>query len=124
MRALVLVLPILVMALIWVIDLPTSLGAHPWWSGKTVLIGTPVGLAIAWGFAHLSAPRARIFVQLIFVLFAVSAAYFGKLEFVSSYGDNAAAGAFWYYGWIAISAATSGLIYTVVELGLPRNAAA
>lgn len=88
-----------------------SLGAHPWWSLSIALIGTPMGLVLA--FLAVKARIGRWFAiagSLLLLLAAGLAAHFGKMEFVASYAENGLAGRFWYYGWIGVMAALSLLL--------------
>lgn len=98
-----LALAVVASALAYLFDVPKVFGAHPWWSQKVVLIGASAGLIVA-----LIAARSRFASRawIASVLLAVSAAGitgYGKTRFVASFGDDAAAGQMWYFGWIAIS---------------------
>ena len=124
MRASSLIFAVVLMAVAWAFDLPATLGAHPWWSGKAVLIGAPVGLVLAWVLALRFGPGARMAVIGVALILAGASAYYGKQVFVSSFGDNALAGRFWFFGWIASMAALSAALSTVGDLILARVRAA
>ncbi len=89
--------------------IPKSLGAHPFWSTKIALIGVPVGLVLAVLIRKVSWPR-RLGICLIALFLAAVAAHQGRLVFAASFAENHLAGLFWFYGWIAVAAATTALI--------------
>lgn len=97
------------------IHLPESFGAHPYWSGKVLFVGGTIGIFAASAFAVFGSHIRMVFPLAVFdtvlVLGAISA-YFGKMKFAESYAENAFAGHFWFFGWIAIAAGMSGLIAT------------
>lgn len=111
---------LLVLAAIGVADLPATFGAHPWWSGKVVLIGAPVGFALAW-LASQRIPTLALVVTFFFATtVAATTAVFGKRVFVASFGDNALAGQAWFFGWIATMAGVAALIASATFLILRR----
>ena len=114
MPAIVFLPAAIVMALIWATDLTATLGAHPWWSGKVVWIGAPIGFALAWALTLRFGARLRLALFLLALGLAGSAAYFGKVVFVNSFAENTLAGQFWFFGWIACMAALAGLLANVV----------
>lgn len=109
------------MAILISVDVAKLLGAHPWWSQQTLLIGTPLGVIIATA-AGLTG-RHMIFVGLF--IFATIAAYatatFGKTNFAASYAEDVLAGKLWYFGWIGFGAALAALFTAVAQAGLPRS---
>ncbi|MFO7921470.1 MAG: hypothetical protein R6U99_11810 [Nioella sp.] len=113
MPAIVLLAAAILMALIWATDLTATLGAHPWWSGKVVWIGAPIGLALAWALTMRFGAGLRSALFLLALGLAGSAAYFGKVVFVTSFAGNTLAGQFWFFGWIASMAALAGLLANV-----------
>jgi len=121
MRPTALIPALVLMALVWAIDLPATLGAHPWWSGKAVWIGTPVGLALAWLISLQLGPGGRLVVLGVALILAGASAYFGKQVFVNSFGDNALAGRFWFFGWIASMGALAALLATLSDLWLAHK---
>lgn len=120
MRALALFPALALMGLIWATDLPEALGAHPWWSEKSVLIGAPVGLALAWGAGLWIAALPRLVIFTAVTACAAAAAFFGKRAFVASFGDSALAGQFWYFGWIGVMAGVAALALTWAAMALRR----
>ena len=145
MRPIALIPAAALMGLIWATQLPVTLGAHPWWSARTVLIGAPIGLILAWLAAlslptlprvligapiglilawlaalHLpTLPRVVIFASA--TALAGAAAVFGKRAFVASFGDNAMAGQFWFFGWIGIMAGVAALALTLAAIAIGRG---
>lgn len=109
MKALPVILALAAMAAIWSTDLARILGAHPWWSGKVVLVGTPIGLALSGLAARLPgrAWQVGLFALATPAAFAIATA--GKARFVASYAENHIAGQLWFIGWIATMAALAGL---------------
>ncbi|MCP5086627.1 MAG: hypothetical protein GY952_07495 [Rhodobacteraceae bacterium] len=92
-----------------------ALGAHPWWAMKTAIGGAPAGALVAvflWAVWRAKRPRVILFLALLAAAYA--AAYFGKEQFAASYGDDAQAGRFWYFGWIATCGAASGLLTSIL----------
>jgi len=120
MRALAFIPSLAVITLIWATDLPETLGAHPWWSEKSVLIGAPVGLALAWGAGLWIAALPRLVIFATFTACAAAAAFFGKRAFVASFGDSTLAGQFWYFGWIGVMAGVAALAMTLSAIALRR----
>ncbi len=111
-----LALAVALSATLWAINLPVYLGAHPWWSQKVVLIGAPIGLVIGaalWG--STLAQRWRLLIAATALVLAGLSAYFGKAGFVASYAEDALAGRFWFFGWIALAAALAGLTLSVAR---------
>lgn len=103
-------------ALFAVFQLPEQLGAHPWWALKVIWIGLPIGLVLAFLALRLGLARnLRILLFLLAVCAAAYAATHGKTLFVNSYAEDALAGRFWYFGWIASMAALSGLIASFAQ---------
>lgn len=92
-----------------------SLGAHPFWDTKIALIGAPIGLGLAFVLRALKWRWVtRLFVFLLALAIAGTAAHQGRLQFAASYAENQLAGQFWYFGWIASAAFMSGLIATLL----------
>ena len=121
MRPIALIPAAALMGLIWATQLPVTLGAHPWWSARTVLIGAPIGLILAWLAAlHLpTLPRVVIFASA--TALAGAAAVFGKRAFVASFGDDTMAGQFWFFGWIGIMAGVAALALTLAAIAIGRG---
>ena len=78
-----------------------TLGAHPFWADKTILLGTPIGLIL--GYYSVRLPYARAIVGLVgltVVTFAI--AHTGKTRFAASFAEDAFAGTMWFFGWHAV----------------------
>ncbi len=105
--------------LMWALDLPLALGAHPFWSTKVILYGAPIGVLL-----FLCAFRLRNLVTLlVFAALTIAAflvAHQGKTVFAASFAENATAGKAWFYGWIATSALVTA---TSAQLGKTIKAA-
>lgn len=91
--------------------LTARLGAHPWWAGQVVWIGGGAGLALAAMLAWAGQARGRwISLLLLLGLGALALAAYGKARFAASYAEDALAGQFWYFGWIAGMAGLAGCL--------------
>ena len=78
-----------------------TLGAHPQWAGKTILLGAPIGLILGYASTHLPYSRAMIgLVGLTIVSFGI--AHTGKLRFAASYAEDTFGGQMWFFGWHAV----------------------
>ncbi len=78
-----------------------TLGAHPFWADKTILLGTPIGLIL--GYASTRLPYGRAIgglAGLTLVSFAI--AHVGKTRFAASYAEDTFAGQMWFFGWHAV----------------------
>ncbi len=93
-----------------------ALGAHPWWAVKVGYIGAFIGV-VAWlSLVMLGASGLKITLLAAIALVAsVTSALMGKSIFAASYAENALAGRFWFLGWIALAAATTILIATLIH---------
>lgn len=97
------------------------LGAHPFWADFTApalgLIVGALGYAVAlWRY------RTGLVLAALVLAGAVAAAHFGKQVFVASFADNALAGDFWFFGWIAVCGASVTLTAAVLDRWLFRAA--
>lgn len=93
--------------------LHTALGAHPWWALRAGLIGAAIGVALFSGVRWMGlSPGWRGGVGLLLLIGAGASAYFGKLVFVASFGDDGLAGRFWLLGWFGVSAAAVMVLAT------------
>ncbi|MGB0438946.1 MAG: hypothetical protein ACPGFC_02430 [Paracoccaceae bacterium] len=102
MRYAALILPLLLIAVAYGLDLAKILGAHPWWSRDVVLYGALGGGSLAGGVLWLSArPAAWALGFWALAGGGVSVATWGKTQFVASYAEDALAGQLWFFGWIA-----------------------
>ncbi|GAA6209643.1 hypothetical protein NBRC116601_29360 [Cognatishimia sp. WU-CL00825] len=97
-------------ALAYQFDLSESLGAHPWWSQQTLLIGVPLGLAAALILRSVIPSRAIVWGAAIASLAAMIVAKYGRTQFAASYAEDVLAGRLWYFGWIAVPAALALLL--------------
>lgn len=96
---------VLILALAYALDLPKAWGAHPYWSQSIILIGTPIGLALAGAALFVTRAPGRLAVAFaVLGLGAVLLAAQGKADFAASYAEDRLAGRFWYFGWIATAA--------------------
>ena len=99
----------LLMGVLIVFDLARPLGAHPWWSQQTLLIGTPIGLLLA-TLTQLRVNPLPLFLTCLFTTaLAFGVAKYGQLQFAASYAEDQFAGKLWYFGWIATAISTSAL---------------
>ncbi len=114
----------LLMASLIALDVARPLGAHPWWSQKTLLIGTPIGLILA-TLAGLRLRPVPLTVSLaITTALAFATAKYGQTQFAASYAEDALAGKLWYFGWIATGvtlAATLTAAFTALARTLRPN---
>ena len=94
----------LVMAALIALDIARPLGAHPWWSQKTLLIGAPIGLILAALAGLKLRPLPLTFTFAIATALAFAIAKYGQTQFAASYAENQLAGKLWYFGWIATGA--------------------
>ncbi len=116
-----LILAVLTIAVLTYGDVAKSLGAHPWWSQKTLMIGTPIGLILA-ALASLkitALPRTILFT--LFTLAAFGIAKYGQTQFAASYAEDALAGSLWYFGWIATGTMLSAGLFSVFQTLMPRS---
>lgn len=121
MKLTALIPALIIMGFVWAIDLPAILGAHPWWSGKAVLIGAPIGFGLAYLATFLLSARLRIGLFFIATAVALWAAYSGKMTFVASFGDDAFAGRIWFFGWIATMVGLAGFVLTASAIAMARG---
>ncbi|PLS21858.1 hypothetical protein [Neptunicoccus cionae] len=93
-----------------------ALGAHIWWDVQTILIGIPIGLALGYVASWLPFRRSKgTLVFLILLAIGFGLAKYGQITFASSYGEDAFAGAAWYFGWIATGAFTTATLFTALR---------
>ncbi len=78
-----------------------TLGAHPFWAGNTILLGTPIGLVLGYFSTRLPFISATVgLAGLTLVFFAI--ANLGKSRFAASYAEDTFAGQMWFFGWHAV----------------------
>lgn len=109
-------LPLLAALLAQVSGLTQTLGAHPFWSGKVIWIGLVLGLGLA-GLLRLIG-LSRMPATVLAALLAASAfllAQAGKSGFAASYGENALAGRFWFFNWIATCAFVAAMLASLMR---------
>lgn len=107
--------PVLFALAAYVLNLPQSLGAHPWWSSTVIAIGLPVGVLIAALLSRASLPKgASIVLTAIAALACAGIASAGKARFAASYAEDSFGGQMWYFGWIATCALVAALIATTL----------
>ena len=84
-------------------------GAHPFWVDNVLFIGAPIGLIL--GLVFTRVPYVvSLAILTVATLLSIAATYWGKRRFAASYAEDALAGQFWYFGWIAICIFLSALI--------------
>ncbi|MBO9474721.1 hypothetical protein J7413_14320 [Shimia sp. R10_1] len=111
----------LLMAVFIAFDLARPLGAHPWWSQQTLLIGAPIGLILA-SLARLKLqPVAQIPAFGAATLLAFAAAKYGQLQFAASYAENQLAGQAWYFGWIFTAISGAALLTAIIDCFAPQS---
>lgn len=103
------------MAVLIALDIARPLGAHPWWSQKTLLIGTPIGVILATLASPLSTATKRLIVFALLTVAALFTAEYGQTQFAASYAEDAFAGKLWYFGWIATGVAMVATITAAVQ---------
>lgn len=100
------------------LHLPEAFGAHPFWAQKALIVGGGIGIVSASAFAVFASGLRLLIPLAVFdsvFFFGILAAYFGKMAFAESYGENALAGQFWFIGWFAVAAGFAGLIATAAR---------
>ncbi|MCH2067500.1 hypothetical protein [Shimia sp.] len=107
----------LVMAALIALDIARPLGAHPWWSQKTLLVGAPIGLILATLAGLKLRPISLTVTLTITTALAFATAKYGQTQFAASYAEDALAGKLWYFGWIA-TGATLGATFTAIVSAL------
>ena len=111
-----LIAPALVAAVAYALNVPLALGAHPWWSQSVILIGLPVGIALAAMLGGLTrlplVARLVLTAGLAGLSFAVATV--GKARFAASYAEDVFGGQMWYFGWIATCALAIAVIATAL----------
>ena len=94
-------------------DVPRQLGAHPWWTMRTAIIGAPIGLGL--GVILLLAPRIwGTLVSVVATGGAFAVALYGGQQFAASFAEDAFAGKLWYFGWIGVAAGLSALAFALL----------
>ena len=93
-----------------------SLGAHNWWDIKTIIIGAPIGIILAFviGLFPINKP-VKVIGFLILTCLAFWVAKHGQTTFANSYGDDQFAGQLWYFGWIATGLFSAATIFTTTR---------
>ena len=86
-------------------------GAHPFWSGRVVYIGVPLGLILAWAVRRAGLGRGmRLGLYLLGTVVLVSLAFWGKAQFAASFAEDRFAGQVWYFGWIGAAMFATALL--------------
>ena len=112
------------MAALIALDIARPLGAHPWWSQKTLLIGAPIGLILATLAGLKLRPLPLTITFAIATALAFATTKYGQTQFAASYAEDALAGQLWYFGWIATGAtlaATLTATFTALAKTRRRN---
>jgi len=76
-----------------------TLGAHPFWAEKVIILGAPMGIALGY-----IATRIRYGLAVAglagLTIAALAVAHLGKTRFAASYdAEDALAGQMWFLGW-------------------------
>ncbi len=100
----------LLMSALIALDIARPLGAHPWWSQKTLLIGAPIGLILATLLCLKLRPLPLTITFAIATALTFATAKYGQTQFAASYAEDALAGKLWYFGWIATGAALAAAL--------------
>jgi len=100
--------------------LTQQLGAHPFWAFKVTWIGAPIGAILFLVIGRLTSSSIAGIGLLALGLISLYAAFWGKTEFAASYGEDAAAGRVWYFGWIATATFSSAAIAWFLRMFLTR----
>lgn len=103
---------IMAVILAFIMKAPLMLGAHPFWATKVLLIGAPIGIALAL-LARPAPYRLRLVTLAALTCVAFGVTYYGKTAFAASYAEDHLAGQFWFFGWIttcALATAFSGAL--------------
>jgi len=108
----------LIMAVLVALDVAKPLGAHPWWSQNTLMIGAPVGLILATLVVRVSSAVKRLVIAIMFTAVAFAIAKYGQTQFAASYAEDALAGKLWYFGWIGVGATVAATLTCLVQLAL------
>lgn len=105
----------LLMAALIALDIARPLGAHPWWSQKTLLIGAPIGLILATLAGLKLRPVPLTITLAIATALAFATAKHGQNQFAASYAEDQFAGKLWYFGWIATGATLAATLTAIVS---------
>ncbi len=105
----------LLMAALIALDIARPLGAHPWWSQKTLLIGTPIGLILATLAGLKLRPLPLTVTFAITTALAFATAKYGQTQFAASYAEDQLAGKLWFFGWIATGATLAATFTAIVS---------
>ncbi|MEP2531366.1 hypothetical protein [Shimia sp.] len=111
---------VLIMAVLIVLDVAKPLGAHPWWSQQTLMIGTVIGAIVATLATRMSTPMKRLMAFALITVLAFGLAKYGQTQFAASYAEDALAGKMWYYGWIETGAALAAAITAAAQVFLRK----
>lgn len=115
----------LVMAALIALDIARPLGAHPWWSQKTLLIGALFGLILATLAGLKLRPLPLTVIFAITTALAFACAKYGQTQFAASYAEDQFAGKLWYFGWIAtgatLAATLTATFTALIQTPRPTN---
>ena len=96
---------VIVVVCAWM-GLSERLGAHPFWAVKTGWMGGAIGAGVALALILMQAPsRLRLVLGVLGLIAGYAVAKTGAARFAASYAEDALAGRFWFFGWIAVAAA-------------------
>lgn len=109
------VLTAIVMSGLIALDIARPLGAHPWWSQKTLMIGAPMGVIAGALLGYLIGPARALFLALGLLVLAFATAKYGQTQFAASYAEDALAGKLWYFGWIGTGATLAATLFSAAD---------
>lgn len=113
----------LMVAILIALDVASPLGAHPWWSQSTLVIGAPIGLILASFLVRVSTPVKRLGLSVLLAAITFAIAKYGQTQFAASYAEDAVAGRLWYFGWIAVGATVAASLTFLAQGILFRSVA-
>lgn len=92
---------LVVVAICYVLDVPTLAGADPLWADQVLLSGSVVGTILA--ILTLPLPgRMQLIGFSVLAIGAYLVAEYGRSKFAASYAEDTLAGQMWYFGWHAL----------------------
>ncbi|GAA6179610.1 hypothetical protein NBRC116594_10480 [Shimia sp. NS0008-38b] len=111
----------LLMAALIALDIARPLGAHPWWSQKTLLIGAPIGLTLATLAGLKLRPLPLTITCAVATILAFATAKYGGTQFAASYAEDQFAGHLWHFGWVATGASLAATFTSGAKWRLFRS---
>ncbi|MEJ6478899.1 MAG: hypothetical protein QNL92_09500 [Octadecabacter sp.] len=103
-------------ALVYLLNVPLKLGAHPFWADRVILVGAPIGILLGLAttrFTYL----ARVFGLIALTGIAYTVAQIGKTRFAASYAEDAFGGHMWFFGWHAVCVFAVAVVVALAAKG-------